>query len=1175
MHLSLEKVRTPLRGMRTRTVGSGSNSVSRRVLVVGVVSVLISYVFLPLGTPGQFRSVVNSSVDRSPNPGVTSNNAAKAAYLQLPLSFEAVPASRLTSNPGVGSGPLSGQAQNETNLQTPPTQFLTRGSGYSLLLSPDEMTLSFDRAVSEPGRTSLTPTNATTTSPFPPKPGLNSLDRDLNRGGVETMKTAPANRAADGAGAAVVRLKLLGANPAATLSGQAGLPGKTNYLLGSNPTEWQTGVPTYARVRSEGVYPGIDAVYYGNGGRFEYDFVVAPGADPSRISLSFDGPTDVKLSTQGELVLTTPLGPVVQPAPTVYQTDPTTGSKQFVTAHYRLEAAQPSSAISATSATLPASSTQSAVVRFALGDYDPSRPLVIDPVLIYFNLLGNIGSSDQLNLALDRAGFVYLTGQTISPAYPVTPGAFQTAFKGVDDVFVTKIDPTTSAIIYSTFIGGSGYDSASGIALDADGNVFLAGTTGSTDFPVTSGAFQTAFRGSRPGDGSSTDVFALKLNASGTGLIYSTYLGGTQGSENGAAIALDGGGQAYITGSTSSADFPTRNALQPALAPGGTVDAFVTKLNASGTALVWSTFLGGPGSGNPGGAPGDDLVNALALDGAGNVYVGGFTNSLAFPTTPGAFQTGVTSYGHGFVSKLSSDGSRLVYSTYLGGTSAGPGIETVRGLVVDAGGAAYAVGQTTSTGFPTTPLGLKTSVSGGTLYGFVTKLNAAGSGLVFSTYLGAGNAFEAVNGVALDRVGNIYLTGATTSPQFPLTSDAVQSAFGNGTQDAFVSELNPDGTSLLYSTFLGGGGLGGGAGIRLDAANNIYIIGFKVGNPTSSPSSSSSSSSSPTPPSTFTSTPPSAPSSRAGSIGSVGVSPDTVRGEGVGLSSGTGNNRSISTGTSTNISTSNTQAFVAKLSPNVITSGPVSPTRPRLSADLVGQLRVTPDRTALLDPTTEITYSLTLKNVGAGQARGAYIRFPIPPALSVGYASFEDNRMWVSAVVNGADVAQPYVQISLPPLNAGEVVKGKLVFRPAPTTVGAASASTDTAVASRFRVVWDDDAGSGKQTSSNGVRFNLSKVGNTNETDGAVQLFDPVVLTFDTQGHVRLSGDFYIPGETVDLWYTDPDHKSAGLGSVKADEQGRLNFEFWVSGWPTGRTYSIAGYGERSGVSGTAILSLP
>jgi hypothetical protein len=586
------------------------------------------------------------------------------------------------------------------------------------------------------------------------------------------------------ANAAVLRFTLVGGNRRPTVAGGGELPGRINYFVGNDPARWRTNIATYARVHYSEVYPGIDLVYYGNQQQLEYDFVVAPGANPGRIRMSFDGARDVRLDASGDLILRVAGGEIRQHRPVVYQD--VQGVRQQVAGRYVMNDRRQ--------------------VGFDLGAYDRSRPLVIDPVLVYSTYLG--GSQNDLahDVAVDAAGNAYVGGETSSPDFPTVSGAYSTSIVGAIDGFVTKLNPTGTTLIYSTYLGSGATDRVTGIAVDpATGHAYVTGETiqpapGAAPFPTTPGAFDTSSNGS-------FDVFVSQLDSSGATLIYSTYLGGGS-ADRGHAIAIDTAGNAYVTGQTISALFPTTvGAFDPTL---GGFDAFVTKVNASGSALLYSTFLGGSST---------ETGNGIAVDADGRAYVTGQTLSADFPTTAGAFDT--TRDGNdAFVTKLTLAGTGpldLVYSTYLGGSSA----EVGNGIAVAGGGGAFVTGQTTSEDFPTTIAAFDVSL-GGSADAFVTKVNLTGSALDYSTYLGGGNT-ETGTDVAVDQLLNAHVTGATASADFP-TSNAVQPGPGGG-GDAFVTRLDSTGSALVESTYIGGSGADSGNGIAVDSASYSYVAG--------------------------------------------------------------------------------------------------------------------------------------------------------------------------------------------------------------------------------------------------------------------------------------------------------------------------------------------------------------
>jgi hypothetical protein len=594
----------------------------------------------------------------------------------------------------------------------------------------------------------------------------------------------------------LLRLEFPGGNPAPQMQGEQPLPGHSNYLIGNDPGKWLTGVPHFARVRYREVYPGVDVLYYAKDQQLEYDFIVRPGTNPDSVRLKVQGATEIEQREQGSLVLKTAAGPVQMHKPVAYQQGP--DGQREVACNYLLEKGE---------------------VRFALGDYDRSQVVRIDPVLSYAARLDAFIQA----IAVDASGNSYLAGSTFSANFPTTPGAFQPTYGGNGDALIAKLDPTGSTLLFATYLGGSDFDGANSIALDSSGNVIVAGSTSSTNFP-TANAFQSA----RPGP---IAAFVSKLNPTGMQLLYSTYLGGA-GTDFATGVALDASGRVLVTGSTNSSNFPTSSGAFQAAFGGGGNDAFIAKVDTtqSGTAsLLFSTYLGGSSV---------DEANAIAVDAAGFAFVTGMTHSANFPTA-NAFQSACASCTQNinpgpdaFVSKLNADGTALVYSTFLGGNS-GNSFDIGRAIAVDSIGNAHVAGWTASSNFPITAGAFQTSFRGAE-DAFVTKLDAAGSALLYSSFIG-GSDFDVATGIALDSSGNAYLTGFTESADFP-TVNPLQgysggfcdlTGFGpDPCPDAIVLQIDPSGSTLIYSTYLGGAGENDfGAGIAVDAAGNAYVAG--------------------------------------------------------------------------------------------------------------------------------------------------------------------------------------------------------------------------------------------------------------------------------------------------------------------------------------------------------------
>ena len=705
-----------------------------------------------VGTP-RFASPVPLAANR------TKARGPGAAYGALPLSFE------------VNRG--------QTNDRV---RFLARSAGYLLFLTSTEAVMALENPAAHrkgkenrDARSLADEGESGQSAARPPR-----LNREARISGAENEPRPPRS---------IVRMRLAGANPAPRIEGLEQLTATSNYFAGPNPGQWRTNIPSYARVRYTGVYPGIDMVYYGDQRQLEYDFVVAPGSNPDVIQMTFAGIESFEISRMGDLLLHTAQGDIRQSKPIAYQE--ANGVKEEVGVSY-----------------VPNGVGR---VGFQLGVYDLARPLIIDPVLIYSSYLGGSGFDQGYAIAVDSLGNAYVTGKTAATDFPTTAGAVQTNYGG-GDAFVAKLNPAGTALIYSTYLNGA---SGNGIAVDSAGNAYVTGEAGPTNFPTTPGAFQTSPMG--------YDAFVTKLNPAGSALVYSSRFGGNL-DDFGRGIALDGAGNAYITGWTvcrsTICTFPTANAFQSNYA-GGTNDAFVTKIDSSGSALVYSTYLGGGKIINGT----EDWGEGIAVDSAGSAYVTGYTYSPDFPVTAGAFDTARAGLD-AFITKFAPDGASLVYSTFLGGA----GRELGQGIAVDASGNAYVTGLTESfdspftsayEGFPVTAGAFQIK---GSYDAFVTKFNAQGSALVYSTYLGGSAGVDRGWAIALDDAGCAYVTGDTTSNNFP-TANPIQAAYGGGLSDAFVTKLNATGSGLVYSTFLGGTLTDEGRGIALNGSRDAYATG--------------------------------------------------------------------------------------------------------------------------------------------------------------------------------------------------------------------------------------------------------------------------------------------------------------------------------------------------------------
>ncbi len=583
-----------------------------------------------------------------------------------------------------------------------------------------------------------------------------------------------------------LKMQFVGANATSIIKGIDEQESKSHYFQGNDPQKWHSNISHYAKVSYRNLYPGIDVVFYGNQRQLEYDILVAPGQNPESARLHIDGAQNLFVDNSGNLhIQVSNFQEMQMHKPTIYQV--IEGEKIFIEGQFNLLANNE--------------------IGFKCGKYDPNQLLVIDPVLIYSSFLGGSIGDQGNGIAVDNDGNAYVVGETSSANFPITAGAFQTTIGGFSDATITKVNATGTALIYSTYLGGSSNDSGRGIAVDSSGNAYVTGFTVSTDFPITVGAFQTTFVGV------SFDAFVTKLDPTGSALVYSTYLGGS-GFDAGQQIKIDASGNAYVTGQTQSTDFPTTSgAFQSTLL--GVSDAFVTKLNPTGTALVYSTYLGGNDQ---------DGGQSIALDSNNNAYVTGFTSSTNFPTTGGAFQTTLAGITDAFVTKLNSTGTALVYSTYLGGGDS----DTANSITLDSNSNAYIVGSTASSDFPVTVGAFQTiklSPDGST-DAFVTKFNSDGTSLIYSTYLGGTGFNNTAASVSVDSNNNAYIVGTTNSSDFPTTANAFQSSLAGGfNNDAFITKLNSAGTDLIYSTYFGGTNFDSGLASALDSSQVIYMTG--------------------------------------------------------------------------------------------------------------------------------------------------------------------------------------------------------------------------------------------------------------------------------------------------------------------------------------------------------------
>ena len=655
-----------------------------------------------------------------------------------------VPAERTRLAANFGNLPLSFEPnQGQTDAAV---KFLSRNSQYNLYLTPGEAVFT-----------------------LPVKSSPKNPTRSAIRGKHSQMTSE-----------AVLRMEIRGANPAAKVTGDHSLAGHTNYLIGRDASKWVRDVPQYARVNYQDVYPNVDLTFYGQQRQLEFDFVVKPGADPASIALGIEGAKKIT-TDNGDLVVASAAGDLRVHKPVAYQKQGE--QRQSVDARFVVKGTD---------------------VALAVGAYDRSRELVIDPTIAYGTYLGAGSEDDGSAIAVDSTGAAYITGQTASSGFPLkgtVNAPLVGSLRGTFDAFITKLSADGTALVYSTFFGGTGTDSGNAIAIDGTGQAYIAGSTNSSDLPIVG----TPLKGVAGGN---LDAFVAVLNPAGNTLIYSTYIGGVN-DDVGNGIAVKGS-VIYVVGSAGSDQtsfpilLPSGSILQGTF-KGGTMgtgviptDGFVTKIDLSNAANDASVFLGGTAN---------DEATGVGVDASGNAYVTGVTLSTDFPTAS-PFQSscnGCPNQEDSFVTEITADFKGYGYSTYLGGS----GGDDASQVVADSAGNAYVVGVTNSTNFPTngTNAAFKTTLaSGSTGNAFVTVVKAGGSSLLYSTYLGGGGLDTGL-AIALDASNppNVFVTGQTSSTNFP-TVNPTQSANAGG-NDAFVSEINPNvsGTgSLLFSTYLGG-----------------------------------------------------------------------------------------------------------------------------------------------------------------------------------------------------------------------------------------------------------------------------------------------------------------------------------------------------------------------------------
>ncbi len=680
-------------------------------------------------------------------------------------------AAAATANPdrvraAYGQLPLSFEANSgQTDSRV---KFLARGNGYTLFLTDRDATLRLDApAIS---------VNSKPARPF----------------------------------ASVVRFSFADSRDLTQVEGLDLQPGRSNYLIGNNPAHWHRNIPNFSRVRYKDMYPGVDLIYYGNQGQLESDYVVSPGADPRNIALSIQGAQAIRLDPATGVTLSTKAGDVHLHPPIAYQE--VKGQRQEIAANYVQRGAH--------------------LIGIQLGPYDPRQTLIIDPVLVYSTFVGGSKPGFGQAIAIDSTGNAYITGSTSATDFPVTSGVFQSASKDVNQPtgYVSKLNAAGTALLFSTYLGGSGSASrgegGNAIGVDVSSNVYVAGSTASTDFPITPNAFQQINNAA----GTFSNCFLSELDSTGSLLLYSTYLGGTA-SDSCSGLALDVNANVYLTGFASSTNFPVTpaTAIQTTnKAVSGT--AFITRMDTTkiGTgSLIYSTLLGGSSS---------DGGRGIAVDSNFNAYITGQTKSADFPITmTTAFQTAMKgTAGNAFIASVSTTtANTLNYSSYLGGTATNnPGQQGLgdsgTGIALDKSFNSYIVGNIESPDFPTKAGAFQLVPKNSSNTVFVARFDTTKSGsasLLYSTALG-GSTFDEAAGIAVDTLGDAFVTGTTESSDFPATSGAPQTTL-KGTDNVFFTILNPSGAAVLFSTFFGGSGGDFGSAVAIDSASspNAYIVG--------------------------------------------------------------------------------------------------------------------------------------------------------------------------------------------------------------------------------------------------------------------------------------------------------------------------------------------------------------
>lgn len=579
---------------------------------------------------------------------------------------------------------------------------------------------------------------------------------------------------------ATLRYTFEGASPAANVLGEEPNSARFNFIKGSSPSNWFVDVPSFGQVRYDDLYPGVDLVVRDANGTLEYDLVLAPGASLEQVKVRCEGADRLRIDETGSLVASTMWGELTQKFPQTWEVG-ADGSRKAIDSKFVMLDEQ--------------------TYGFAAPERAEGSSIVVDPGITYGSYLGGSDTEHGCGVSVDQLCALFIAGDTKSIDFPVRVGSYDLTHNGDVDTFCTKLDATGGLLVYSTYIGGSLGDFGHGVIVGGDGAAYITGGTKSIDYPVTPGSFDTTHNGQG-------DCFVTKLNAAGTALVYSTFIGGIseEGSLGGQGIAVDALDDVYVAGFAGSPDYPiTPGAYQSNM--NGVVDVFCTKLNATGTAILYSTLIGGVDL---------DIANAIDIDSNGNAYVGGWALSSDYPRTPGAFATTPNGNSNGIMTRVNATGTGLDWSTFTGGSS-----DVVRGVAVQ-GDEAFVAGYTLSSVFPATA-GAAQTVPGGNGDAFLMRFNNTGTGVHYASYLG-GVEVDVANNLDTDENGSAYLTGWTESSDFPTTITAFDLTY-NGLQDAFVTRLSPDGSALEYSSFFGGSAYDVGFAMNVHEVGSFYMAG--------------------------------------------------------------------------------------------------------------------------------------------------------------------------------------------------------------------------------------------------------------------------------------------------------------------------------------------------------------